>query len=547
MWPHCAARVVVSCREIQAASAFVRGREQNGTQHEANHWRRCIAGRFGGSREGRHGSTTRRGGRGVTPRFVLALDQGTSSSRALVIDQRGRVIARAQHGLASRFPEPGWVEQSPLDIWRTQLAAAREAVRQAGVDQIRAVALTNQRETALLWRREGLEPVGSAIVWQCRRTSETAAELERAHGDQIRHRSGLTPDAYFSGPKISWLLDHAPGVRKLAETGDLVCGTVDSWLLANLTGAKIHATDTTNASRTMLWNLRTGRWDEQLCDWQSVPSSLLADVRPSGHEFGLTDPSLFDSPLPILAVAGDQQASLYGHGITAPGAAKCTYGTGAFVLSHAGDSSLSVGAPDGLLLTAAADGGVAFEGGVFTAGSVVQWLRDDLGLAASAPEISALAASVASSGGISFVPALAGLGSPHWDADARGAMLGITRATTRAQIARAALESVAFRVREIVEAMESAGTVVSELRADGGMTSSDVLMQIQANALQRPVVRPSIQETTALGAARLAMETAGVRPDFEMGEHRFLPDGELESEFARWTRARQAVQSMGRN
>ena len=418
---------------------------------------------------------------------------------------------------------------------------------QVGVGQVRAVALTNQRETALLWHRKRLEPVGPAIVWQCRRTADVASALKRKHGDQICRRSGLTPDAYFSGPKFSWLLDHVPGARKLADAGELVCGTVDSWLLANLTGGRIHATDATNASRTMLWNLRTRDWDEQLCDWQSVPKSLLADVHHSGHEFGSVDPVLFNSALPILAVVGDQQAALYGHGIAAPGAAKCTYGTGAFVLSHAGASSLSVGVPNGLLLTAAADGGMAFEGGVFTAGSVVQWLRDKLGLALTAPEISSLAASADSSGGISFVPALAGLGSPHWDANARGAILGITRATTRAQIARAALESVAFRVREIVEAMESAGTIISELRADGGMTSSDALMQIQANALQRPVVRPSIQETTALGAARLAMETAGLRPHFELGEQQFLPEGELEAEFARWTRARQAVQSLAAN
>ena len=446
--------------------------------------------------------------------------------------------------MESQFPQPGWVEQSPSDIWRSQLAAAREVVRQVGVEQIRAVAVTNQRETALLWNRDSLEPVGPAIVWQCRRTSDLATSLRQAHGDEIRVRSGLTPDAYFSGPKFAWLLDHVAGARRLAEAGDLVCGTVDTWLLANLTGAAVHATDTTNASRTMLWNLRTGRWDQQLCEWQSVPSSLLADVRPSGHEYGLTDPALFGVSLPILAVAGDQQAALYGHGIMSPGAAKCTYGTGAFVLSHAGDSPASIGMPDGLLLTAAADGGVAFEGGVFTAGSVVQWLRDQLGLAQSASKISALAESAANSDGVAFVPALAGLGSPHWDSDARGAILGITRGTTRAQIARAALESVAFRVGEIVEAMESGGIAISELRVDGGMTSSDVLMQIQANALQRPVVRPSIQETTALGAARLAMETAGLRPQFEMDEQRFQPDGELEAEFVRWTRARQAVQSL---
>ena len=522
----------------------MRGREQNGTQHEANSRCRGIAGRFGSRREGRHGTSTRRGGRGVAPTFVLALDQGTSSSRALVWDERGRVIAGTQYDVESQYPQPGWVEQSARDIWRTQLAAARETVGQVGVERIRAVAVTNQRETALLWNRESLEPVGPAIVWQCRRTSDVAASLKRNHGDEIHHRSGLTPDAYFSGPKFAWLLDYVPGARRLAESGDLVCGTVDTWLLANLTGSRVHVTDTTNASRTMLWNLRTGEWDEQLCQWQSIPASLLADVYPSGHEYGLTDQKLFGESLPIMAVAGDQQAALYGHGIVSPSAAKCTYGTGAFVLSHAGSSAETVETPRGLLLTAAADGGVAFEGGVFTAGSVVQWLRDALRLAPTAPDISALAESANDSAGVTLVPALAGLGSPHWDSDARGAIMGITRGTTRAQIARAALESVAFRVREIVGAMESGGTVVSELRVDGGMASSDVLMQIQANALQRAVVRPSIQETTALGAARLAMETAGVEPRIEMGEQRFLPNGELEAEFAQWTRARQAVQSL---
>lgn len=536
---------MVLCRELQAA--YFRGRKQNGTQHEANSWRRSIAGRFGGRRAGRHGSKTRRGGRGVAPRFVLALDQGTSSSRALVWDERGRVIAGAQHDIGSQFPQPGWVEQSAVDIWHTQLAAAREVVKQVGVDQIRAIAITNQRETSLLWHRESLEPAGPVIVWQCRRTSEVARSLGQQHGDEIRLRSGLTPDAYFSGPKFAWLLDHVSGARQLADSGDLVGGTVDSWLLANLTGGRIHATDETNASRTMLWNLRTGEWDEQLCEWQMVPSSLLANVCPSGHEFGSTDSSLFGKSLPIMAIAGDQQAALYGHGIVSPGAAKCTYGTGAFVMAHAGNSPETSEIPDGLLLTATADGGVAFEGGVFTAGSVVQWLRDKLGLAPTSPEISALAETVNDSAGVCVVPALVGLGSPHWDPNARGAIMGITRGTTPAHIARAALESVAFRVREIVEAMELGGTIISELRVDGGMTSSDVLMQIQANASQRPVVRPSTQEVTALGAARLAMEQARLRPQFEVDEQRFLPNRDLEAEFAHWTRARQAAQSLARD
>ena len=421
-----------------------------------------------------------------------------------------------------------------------------------GVESIGAIAIANQRETAVVWKRESLEPLGPAIVWQCRRTATVAAQLDRAHGGEIRARSGLRPDAYFSGPKFAWSLDHPDGGRDLAESGALACGTVDAWLLANLTGGNdggVHATDETNASRTMLWNLSARRWDERLCAWQRVPMSMLPEVRASGGEFGLTDPSLFGKALPILAVAGDQQAALYGHGITSPGTAKCTYGTGAFVLAHAGDDAERASTPDGLLLTAAADGGFAYEGGMFTAGSVVQWLRDELRLAPSAPEISALAASVDSSAGAMLIPALAGLGSPHWDAEARGAVLGITRGTTAAQIARAALEAVAFRVREIVEAMESGesgGPPIRELRVDGGMTSSDLLMQIQANVLQRPIVRPAMQETTALGAARLAMESAGLNPQIASRAQRFEPNGDLEREFERWRAARRLVQSIPR-
>ena len=449
-----------------------------------------------------------------------------------------------QHDLESRFPQLGWVEQSPAHLWQTQLAAAREVVERVGVGAIRAVAIANQRETSLIWNRETLDPLGPAIVWQCRRTASAATELDVAHGVEVRRRSGLKPDAYFSGPKFSWLLDHVDGARELAPSGMLACGTVDSWLLANLTNGAVHATDTTNASRTMLWNLAERRWDDQLCSWQRVPLSMLPEVRPSGGEFALTDPTLFGRALPILAVAGDQQAALYGHGITSPGTAKCTYGTGAFLLSHAGSVARPEHTPQGLLLTAATDGGFAYEGGMFTAGSVVQWLRDELQLAPTAPDVSVLAASTDDSAGVMVIPALAGLGSPHWDPGARGAILGITQGTTRAHIARAALEAVAFRVREIVDAMESSGSPIEELRVDGGMTSSDVLMQIQANMLQRPIIRPSMQETTALGVARLAMEVAGIEPRIESEEHRFKPNGSLEREFERWTAARQAVQSI---
>jgi glycerol kinase len=462
----------------------------------------------------------------------------------LAFDDRGRLEASSQQRVASHFPQPGWVEQSPVELWRSQLETARAVVGQVGAENICAIAIANQRETSLIWNRRSLKPLGPAIVWQCRRTADSAAELGRAHGAAVRARSGLKPDAYFSGPKFSWLLDQTSEARELADSGEVVAGTIDSWLLANLTGGQVHSTDWTNASRTMLWSLREQRWDDELCAWQNVPMSLLPEVRSSGGEFGWTDPSLLGQSLPILAVAGDQQAALYGHGITRPGTAKCTYGTRAFLLSHAGKASESAGPPDGLLLTAAADGGVAYEGGVFTAGSVVQWLRDEMRLAGSAPEISQMAGAVDGSDGVMIIPALAGLGSPHWDPGARGGILGITRGTASAHIARAALEAVAFRVREIVEAMESGGAPIGELRVDGGMTSSDVLMQTQANVLQRPIVRPLMQETTALGVARLAMEVAGMKPRIVSQERRFEPDGDLDQEFERWTAARRAVQSI---
>ena len=449
--------------------------------------------------------------------------------------------------MASQFPKPGWVEQSGIDIWRTQLEAAREVVGQVGVERIRAVALANQRETALLWERGTLRPLGPAIVWQCRRTAQPAADLDAAHGAEIRRRSGLRADAYFSGPKFAWLLDHVEGARDRAAAGELAAGTVDAWLLARLTNGRAHATDTTNASRTMLWNLSARAWDAALCGWQRVPVSILPEVLPSAGEFGLVEPSLLGEALPILAVAGDQQAALYGHGIASPGSAKCTYGTGAFILSHAGDAVEAAHAPDGLLLTAAADGGAAYEGGVFTAGALVQWLRDELRLAPSAAEVSALAERASSSAGVIVIPALAGLGAPHWKPGARGAILGLSRGASAEQIARAAFEAIAFRVREVVEAMEQGGERITELRVDGGMSASRAMMQIQADALQRPVIRPAVQETTALGAMRLALRSAGVQDEIAAAETRFEPNGDLEREFERWSAARRSVAELGAN
>ena len=480
----------------------------------------------------------------MSPTLFLALDAGTSSCRALVFDASGRVHALAQRSIAVRFPRPGWVEQSASEILTAQQQVIRDAATQlGGGERIVGAAIVNQRETTIVWDRASLEPIGPAIVWQCRRTAGAASALLQSHGDDIQERTGLRPDAYFSGPKIAWLLDHVPDARERAMRGELAAGTVDTWLLANLCTGSPHLTDRTNASRTMLWDLQSESWDPELCNWQDVPSSMLAGVRPSSGDFGRIQADILGREIPVLAVAGDQLAALIGHGIDAPGAAKCTYGTGAFVLAHAGASN---SAPSGLLLTASADGGAAFEGGVFTAGSVVQWLRDELGFAEDAAGISALAASTPDSGGVSLIPALAGLGAPHWDPQTRGAIVGITRGTTRSQIARAALEAVAFRVREIVSAMESGGTRVDELRGDGGMSQSDIMLQIQADTLQRPVLRPSTLETTALGGARLAMQAAGV--NYEGDDHavtRVLPQTDLERTFERWTSVRQAIQALG--
>ena len=461
-----------------------------------------------------------------------------------MFDTAGHVHASAQRSIAVDLPQPGWAEQSANEILTAQIAAAREAVAGVGgADRIVGAAVVNQRETAIVWNRATGRPVGPAIVWQCRRTSGQADTLLREHGNEIRARTGLHPDAYFSGPKISWLLDHVPGARELAEVGDLVAGTVDTWLLDNLCAGPVHLSDRTNASRTMLWDLNHEQWDPELCAWQRVPLSILPEVRPSSSEFGLIDRSILGREIPVLAVAGDQQAALIGHGIAQPGSAKCTYGTGAFVLAHAGVSRT---APTGLLLTASADGGVAYEGGVFTAGSVVQWMRDELGFGGDAAAISDLASSAPDSGGVTMIPALAGIGAPHWVADARGAIVGITRGTTRAQIARAAFEGVAFRVREIVEAMESGGHPVAELKVDGGMSASEIMLQIQADALQRAVVRPDMMETTALGGARLAMQAAGIRyEDADQAAIRVEPSAELESEYERWSSVRRAVQALG--
>ena len=467
--------------------------------------------------------------------LYLALDQGTSSSRALVFDARGRLCAQARRRLGTRHPRPGWAEQDAEAIWSSQLEAAREAVRAVGgASRVRAIAIANQRETSVVWERSNLRPTAPAIVWHCRRTADRAATLTAAHGAEFRRRTGLTPDAYFSAPKLAWTLDHTPGARKRAERGELAVGTVDSWLIAKLTGGAAHVTDRTNASRTLLYNLRTEAWDSQLAEWTDVPEAALPEVRPSCGLFGETAAEIFGEPLPILAVAGDQQAALFGQDCRSPGAAKCTYGTGAFVLARSDATDGTGEPPPGLLLTAAADApdALALEGGVFTVGALIDWMVTELGIAADAADLSRLAASASDSGGVAILPALAGIGAPHWEPRARGMIAGLSAGTTRAQIARAALEAIAFRVQEIVEAFASP---IGELRVDGGLAQSDALLQIQADALQRPVLRPANLETTALGAARLAVEAdLDAPPPCELAYTRVEPRADLEAVFQRW-------------
>lgn len=447
---------------------------------------------------------------------ILALDQGTTSSRALVIHQDGRILAQAQHEFPQSFPQPGWVEHDPLDLWATTLRAGQEAVAAAGERPV-AIGITNQRETVVLWNRRTLEPVGPAVVWQDRRTSDRCLALKEAGAEpMVRRRTGLVLDPYFSATKIEWLL-RDPALRRRAEAGEIAFGTVDSWLIARLTGGT-HATDPTNASRTLLYGLGAGDWDAELLALFNVPREVLPEVRASSGHFGDSLPEHFGSALPIMGVAGDQQAALFGQGCAAPGAAKNTYGTGAFLLLYTGEAPPDP--PPGLLATAACDPrgaiGYALEGSVFIAGAVVQWLRDGLGIVASAAESESLARSVEDTGGVYFVPAFVGLGSPYWEPEARGTITGLTRGTSRAHLVRAALESMAHSSRDLLHAMVTgAGTPLPRLRVDGGATANDWLMQFQADLLGVPVERPDCVETTALGAAALAGLGAGVWPSLD--------------------------------
>jgi glycerol kinase len=467
---------------------------------------------------------------------ILALDQGTTSSRAIVFDHGGRIVKVAQKEFRQIFPKAGWVEHDPEEIWESQRAVAVEATKAAGTSagDVAAIGITNQRETTLVWDRKSGKPVYNAIVWQDRRTAEFCDRLKAAgHEQLVQQKTGLVIDAYFSGSKVNWILDNVPGARARAQKGELAFGTVDTWLLWKLTGGAVHATDVSNASRTMLFNIHTGDWDDELLSILKVPREVLPRVRSSSEVYGEADAALVGRSVPIAGIAGDQQAALFGQTCFSRGLAKNTYGTGCFMLMNVGEEA--VPSKHKLLTTVAwRRGGAkteyALEGSVFIGGAVVQWLRDGLGIIKSSADVERLAATVPDSGGVYLVPAFAGLGAPHWDQYARGTITGITRGTTSAHFARAALDSIALQVADVLDVMQKdSGVRIEELRVDGGAAANDLLMQFQADILGAPVVRPKVTETTALGAAYLAGLAVGywkgtndVKANWEI-ERRFEP------------------------
>ena len=446
----------------------------------------------------------------MSANYILALDQGTSSSRAIVFDHEGNICSVAQMEFTQHFPQPGWVEHNPMEIWSSEAAVIAEAISKIGINgkDIAAIGITNQRETTIVWDVETGVPVYNAIVWQDRRTSAFCDELKaRGLVEKIREKTGLIIDAYFSGTKIKWILDNVPGAREKAHAGKLRFGTVDSWLVWQLTRGEVHVTDVTNASRTMLFNINTLEWDQELMDLLGIPASMMPTVKSSSEVYGHTKTTIFAHEVPIAGIAGDQQAALFGQMCTQPGSVKNTYGTGCFLLMNTGTKPIL--SKNNLLTTVAWKIGdtvnYALEGSIFVGGSVVQWLRDGLGIIRSSADIEALAASVPDNGGVYFVPALTGMGAPYWDQYAHGVICGITRGTTSAHIARAALEGIAFQTMDIVQAMEKdAGVKLSELKVDGGASRNNLMMQFQADILDTAVIRPQITETTAMGACYLA-------------------------------------------
>ena len=449
-------------------------------------------------------------------KYILAFDQGTTSSRSILFDRRGQIRSVAQKEFEQIYPRPGWVEHDPSEIWSSQISTATEALSRAGIDadQVAAIGITNQRETTIVWDRHTGTPVHNAIVWQDRRTSGICDKLKDAgHLDLFQQKTGLIIDAYFSGTKIQWILDNVDGARKKAENGDLCFGTVDSWLVWKLTRGQVHVTDATNASRTLIYNIHEGDWDDEILDILDIPRSMLPEVRDSSEVYGQTQTDNIAGHIPISGIAGDQQAALFGQMCTRPGMGKNTYGTGAFMVQHTGTEAVK--SENNLLTTIAyqIDGTTyyALEGSIFIAGAVVQWLRDGLEIIRESSEVEQLARSVDDNGGCYIVPAFVGLGAPHWDQYARGVMTGITRGVDKGHVARAALESIAYQVADVIDAMEAdSGIETPELRADGGAAANNLLMQFQSDILGVPVVRPKVLETTALGAAYLA----GLAVDF---------------------------------
>ena len=495
----------------------------------------------------------------MSGKYVMALDQGTTSCRCILFNKKGEMVSVAQKEFVQHYPKPGWVEHDAMEIWSTQIGVAREAMLmiRADASDISAIGITNQRETTVVWDKNTGEPVYNAIVRQCRRTAEFCDSLsERGYGELIRKKTGLKPDAYFSGSKIAWILDNVPGARERARAGELLFGTIDTWLIWNLTGGRVHVTDATNASRTMLFNIHTLEWDDELLDLLGIPRCMLPEVKPSSYIYGETEPELLGGPIVIGGAAGDQQCALFGQTCFTEGEAKNTYGTGCFLLMNTGDKP--VDSRSGLVTTIAWLIGdrpsYALEGSIFVAGAAIQWLRDEMGLIESAPDSERCAAMVPDTGGVYLVPAFVGLGAPYWDQYARGTIVGITRGTNRNHIIRAALESLAYQSADVLRAMENdSGVKLSALKVDGGASANDLLMQFQSDIIRTEVLRPSCTETTALGAAYFAGLASGyweslddIKQNWQLSGS-FVPNmeiGTVEEKLDGWHRA--VAQSMGR-
>lgn len=490
--------------------------------------------------------------------FIMALDQGTTSSRAIIFNRAGDIVAVSQKEFSQIYPQPGWVEHDPQEIWSTQAGVAAEVIAKAGTtgDKIAAMGITNQRETTIVWDRKTGKPLYNAIVWQDRRTSAYCDELKaQGHAEDIRNKTGLILDAYFSGTKVKWILDNVEGARAKANAGELAFGTVDTWLIWNFTKGKLHVTDVSNASRTMLYNIHRQAWDESLLKLMDIPASMLPEVRASSEVYGETEATLTPFRIPIAGIAGDQQAALFGQMCTEPGMVKNTYGTGCFMMLNTGEKAIT--SANNLLTTIAWKIGntthYALEGSIFIGGAVVQWLRDGLGIIRHSADVEALAASVKDTDGVYMVPAFAGLGAPHWNQYARGTIVGMTRGTKDAHIARAALDSIAYQTMDVLKAMESdAGMKISQLRVDGGATANNLLMQFQADIMETQVIRPKVTETTALGAAYLAGLATGFWDSIEtirkqwQEDAKFSPSMDAEKRTALtkdWQRAIRAAKA----